>query len=53
MEPKYYCELKAFGKKICRPILEGTDEMLNAKDEKPLVEIRNLDITYGSNLKKF
>ncbi len=53
MEPKYYCELKAFGKKICRPILEGTDEMLNAKDEKPLVEIRNLDVTYGSNLKKF
>ncbi|VEU76626.1 ABC transporter ATP-binding protein [Mycoplasmopsis columbina] len=50
---KFYCEKGKFGKKICRPILEGTNEMLDPKDKKVLVEIRNLDIDYGYGTKKF
>ncbi|MDD1359604.1 ABC transporter ATP-binding protein [Metamycoplasma hyosynoviae] len=51
---QYYCETKLFGKQLCREIVEGTSEMLSTyPDKKVLVEIRNLDITYGNALKKF
>ncbi|MGY5139655.1 ABC transporter ATP-binding protein [Mycoplasmopsis gallinarum] len=51
--PNYYCEKGKFGKKYCRPVLPGTEEMLAAEDKKVLVEIRNLDIEYGQGTKKF
>ncbi|VEU78203.1 ABC transporter ATP-binding protein [Mycoplasmopsis columbinasalis] len=50
---KFYCEKKLFGKKVCRPIVESTEEMLNCSDRDVLLEIRNLDVTYGNGVKRF
>ncbi len=51
--PKYYCEKRLF-KSLCRPTVEGAEEMLNAyPDLEPIVQIRNLDIDYGFGAKKF
>ncbi|WP_406617122.1 ABC transporter ATP-binding protein [Mycoplasmopsis adleri] len=51
---RYYVEKGKFGKILTREILPGTEEMLNAyPDLEKLVEIRNLDITYGSGNKTF
>lgn len=51
---KFYCETNCFNRKVCREIVEGTEEMLSTFPEKnALVEIRNLDITYGYGPKKF
>ncbi|MGV2392565.1 UNVERIFIED_CONTAM: ABC transporter ATP-binding protein [Campylobacter lari] len=51
---KYYVEKRKFGKVEYREVLPGTEEMLNAYPNKDvLVEIRNLDITYGSGAKAF
>lgn len=47
-----YTEKKFFGlveRKITRPVIEGLEKMLEVpKGKKTLVEIRHLDITYGS-----
>lgn len=51
---KYYVEKRRFGKYLTRKIMPGTNEMLNAyPDLETLVEIRNLDVTYGSGAKEF
>lgn len=50
---KYYKETTNF-KTTYRPIVEGLDTMLNAYPERDvLVQIRHLDIVYGSGFKKF
>ncbi|WP_027334574.1 ABC transporter ATP-binding protein [Mycoplasmopsis felifaucium] len=51
---KYYVEKRNFNQVAVREIMSGTEEMLNAYPNKDiLVEIRNLDITYGSGVKEF
>ncbi|MBZ4226905.1 ABC transporter ATP-binding protein [Mycoplasma tauri] len=51
---KFYVEKKNFGKSLYRELTPGTEEMLNSYPNKDvLVEVRNLDITYGSNFKSF
>lgn len=51
---KYYIEKGKYGKIQYREIVPGTDEMLNAYSEKEsIVEIRNLDITYGNASNSF
>ncbi|WP_029513275.1 ABC transporter ATP-binding protein [Mycoplasmopsis primatum] len=54
MSKKYYVENRPFNKKLYREIVQGTDEMLNAYPEKnTLVELRHLDINYGTGIKSF
>ncbi|BAW18516.1 ABC transporter ATP-binding protein [Mycoplasmopsis bovigenitalium] len=53
MNNKYYVEHARFGKKIYRKIRPGTDEMLNCEDKEPIVQIRNMDVTYGYGAKTF
>ncbi|MBU4691254.1 ABC transporter ATP-binding protein [Mycoplasma zalophi] len=48
-----YKEQKSFGKTLYREIREGTEEMLNSVDKPTIVEIRNMDVTYGSGAKAF
>lgn len=51
---KYYVEKRPFNKVLYREIVPGTEEMLNAYPElDTIVEIRHLDISYGSGFKKF
>ncbi|MBU4689980.1 ABC transporter ATP-binding protein [Mycoplasma zalophidermidis] len=52
-QKKFYVESGHFGKKVYRQIRPGTDEMLNCVDKKPIVEIRNMDVTYGYGAKTF
>lgn len=54
MSKQYYVEKRAFGKSLYREVVEGTSEMLNAYPERnAIVQIRNLDIVYGSGVKSF
>nr|AJN18579.1 oligopeptide ABC transporter ATP-binding protein OppF [Mycoplasma sp. Ms02] len=54
MSQKYYTEKTRPNKIVKRPVREGQEAMLNAYPEKEaLVEIRGLDIEYGSGFKKF
>ncbi|WP_406615037.1 ABC transporter ATP-binding protein [Mycoplasmopsis hyopharyngis] len=51
---KYYCENDVFGKKKCREIIEGTEQMLSYEpNNEPLVKVRNLDIVYTSGVRRF
>ncbi|QJR43885.1 ABC transporter ATP-binding protein [Mycoplasma miroungirhinis] len=50
---KYYTEQTRFGKTIYREIRPGTEEMLNSVDKPTIIEIRNMDVTYGYGSKAF
>ncbi|WP_029608418.1 ABC transporter ATP-binding protein [Mycoplasma simbae] len=50
---QYYVETTRGGKKIYRQIRPGTNEMLNCENKEAIVQIRNLDVTYGYGAKAF
>ncbi|MBU4692839.1 ABC transporter ATP-binding protein [Mycoplasma sp. CSL7491-lung] len=52
-EKKYYVESNWLGKKQYREVREGTEQMLNSVDKEKILEIRNMDVTYGHGAKTF
>ncbi|MCS4536866.1 ABC transporter ATP-binding protein [Mycoplasma sp. CSL7475-4] len=52
-EKKYYVETTRGGKKLYRAIRPGTEEMLNSVDKEAIVQIRNMDVTYGYGANTF
>ncbi|QBF34846.1 ABC transporter ATP-binding protein [Mycoplasmopsis phocirhinis] len=52
-EKKYYVETTRSGKKLYRLVRPGTEQMLNCVDKEAIVQIRNLDVTYGYGANTF